>query len=346
MSVDPRLLTRSAESREAEPIIEVEDPFYKVKDGGGEIEDGSLFTEKSSFSRLSQGDDYDLGQVEMMDQFTKYDDDMSGAFYSIGNRHVSTTSTQQETTITSVSPQSVFLTRPQIWSPYQTTPSYPTFLPSPPTSISPSPLSTRHITTSSSQTNSFLATNDNSHSPPNTSNDYYDREDSLSPVPIGFEERTPIIKVLDSITVTSTPSTLPSTITGTTTTPRQVLNRTRIIDIAQPRLGRPAGRKIKRKKDIQPRRSSRLHYENQSPEEQHKFAVGPLTEDEFNRVYEMKNGSTYYTWRDIGRELNRDWRDVRTTWRKTRQWDESKVLSLRLMWLIIDLSIEGVIGGI
>ena len=45
----------------------------------------------------------------------------------------------------------------------------------------------------------------------------------------------------------------------------------------------------------------------------------------------MKNCSRYYTWRDIGGELNRDWREVRTTWRNRRQWDENKVLSLQHM---------------
>ena len=82
ISVDPRLLTRSTESREAGPIIEVpEDPFDEVK-RGGEIADESSFTGELSFLRL-QGDHHNSGQAEMMDPFTTYDywsDDTNGSF--------------------------------------------------------------------------------------------------------------------------------------------------------------------------------------------------------------------------------------------------------------------------
>lgn len=331
ISVDPRLLTRSTESREAGPIIEVpEDPFDEVK-RGGEIADGSSFTGDLSFLRL-QGDHHNSGQAEMMDPFTMYDnwsDDTNEEFYWAGGSPVSTISTKQEISINSVSPESALFTPPQNWSLHENTTVNPSFLPSPLTFTSPSPLSTRHIAASSSQNTKLTITdilNDDSDETPNTSNDYYNREHSLSPVPIDFEQRTPIMKVFDSITVISTPSPLPSSITQANT-PRHSLNRTRIIDAPQPRIGRPPRRKNKSKRVHETRRSSRLHYEKQ-PEEQEELVVGPLTEEEFNRVYEMKNASRYYTWRDIGRELNRDWRQVRMTWRKTRKWDENKVLSL------------------
>ena len=88
-----------------------------------------------------------------------------------------------------------------------------------------------------------------------------------------------------------------------------------------------------RQESFQPRRSSRLRLDEKvekvENKQEERLRVGPWTEEEYKRLDEMKDRSHGYTWREIGKELNRGWRDVRAECKvrgqRVRQWDDYKV---------------------
>ena len=125
------------------------------------------------------------------------------------------------------------------------------------------------------------------------------------------------MKVFDSITVISTPSPLPSLHHRNPTTNPQSNQNYRRTTTSNRKTTRSekqikAGRSTSSIKSYTLRRTT-------VEEQEEELVVGPLTDEEFNRVYEMKNASRYYTWRDIGRELNRDWRRSKNDLEKNKK---------------------------
>ena len=211
----------------------------------------------------------------------------------------------------------------------------PLFLPSPPTSISSFPISSRPITIPPSTNTTIDKTSSET-----KEIDILSNNGSLSPVPTDFESHTP--KLYDSIIVISTPSPLPSKdhnqhIPTPPSGKKRQLNRTRIIE------GQQQSRSYKKRKKEnvgqQHRRSSRFQQTTEDvvreEEKVMRLKSGDWTEKEVCRLEELKKSSRYYTWREIGVEMNRDWRDARKIWRERHprtttvttvpSWDENKV---------------------